>query len=140
MASLMQIVAEAHVFASKTGLDSSVLERLLQLNFGTVAHSDSMRMTTGVYCPGKDQGPWSDLDLAIKDVGHGVSIAERAGVELKAANTAFKNLHKAKHWATANTASNPDRKLDSSSLYGVVRMDSGLDFETDFVKERDRTA
>jgi len=29
------------------------------------------------------------------------------------------------------------RILDSSSLYGIVRRDAGLDFETRVVKERD---
>ena len=30
------------------------------------------------------------------------------------------------------------RTLDSSSLYGIVRRDAGLAFETKLVKERDR--
>lgn len=29
------------------------------------------------------------------------------------------------------------RPLDSSSGYGIIRQDSGLDFENTFVKERD---
>jgi hypothetical protein len=77
MASLMEIIAEAHVFASKTGLPAATPERLLELNFGSVAYSDSTRMTTGVYCPGLGQAPWSDLELEVKDVGHGIGIADR---------------------------------------------------------------
>ncbi|RYC64244.1 hypothetical protein CHU98_g1947 [Xylaria longipes] len=78
-AGLMEIIAEAHVFAEKTGLGSSALEKLLALNFGTVAHSISTRMTTGVYIPGNGETPWSDLNLALKDVGHGVDSATQAG-------------------------------------------------------------
>lgn len=133
MAGLMEMIAEAHVFAEKTGLGSPVLEKLLELVFGTVAHSDSIRLTTGVYVPGKDQAPWSDLDLALKDVGHGVDCAAQVGIQLEVANTALAHLKRAKQWSDENGG----RKLDSSSLYGVVRQDAGLDFTTDFVKKRD---
>ncbi|CAJ2503204.1 Uu.00g105980.m01.CDS01 [Anthostomella pinea] len=133
MASLMEIIAEAHVFAEKTGLDANVLEKLLELVFGTVAHSDSVRMTTGVYIPGKGEAPWSDLNLALKDVGHGVDSAQKAGVSLKAAGTALEHLKRAKAYSEANG----QRALDSSSLYGIVRQDSGLDFCTDYVRKRD---
>ncbi|KAI1480882.1 NAD(P)-binding protein [Daldinia eschscholtzii] len=133
MAGLMELIAEAHVFAEKTGLGPVVLERLLELNSGTVAHSDSVRMTTGVYAPGKDQAPWSDLDLALKDVGHGVDCAARVGVQLKVANTALEHLRRAKEYSEKNGR----RRLDSSSLYGVVREDAGLDFRTDPVRKRD---
>ncbi|KAK6077375.1 3-hydroxyisobutyrate dehydrogenase, mitochondrial 1 [Seiridium cupressi] len=140
MASLMQIIAEAHVFASKTGLPEATLERLLELNFGTVAHTDSIRMTTGVYCPGEGQAPWSDLDLAIKDVGHAIEIAEREGVSLRAGQVAYEGLGKAKVWANSEGKANSGgqaKRLDSTSLFGVAREESGLDFKSDFVKERD---
>ncbi|KAI6082083.1 NAD binding domain of 6-phosphogluconate dehydrogenase-domain-containing protein [Hypoxylon rubiginosum] len=133
MAGLMELIAEGHVFAEKTGLGSPTLEKLLELVFGTVAHSDSIRMTTGVYVPGKNEAPWSDLDLGLKDVGHGIDCAKQVDVELKVANAALENLNKAKKWSDENGG----RKLDSSSLYGVVRQDAGLDFRTDLVKKRD---
>ncbi|KAJ2966310.1 hypothetical protein NUW58_g10692 [Xylaria curta] len=133
-AGLMEIIAEAHVFAEKTGLGSDMLEKLLELNFGPVAHSISTRMTTGVYIPGSDQTPWSDLNLALKDVGHGVDSARQAGVSLKVGDTALEHLKRAKVYSDENG----QRPLDSSSLYGIVRRDSGLDFRTDYVKDRDR--
>ena len=151
MAGLMELIAEAHVFAEKTGLPSETLERLLELNFGTVAHSDSTRMTTGVYLPARGQAPWSDLNLALKDVGHGVEIGARAGAPLPVGELALAHLRRAKAYAEEeeeeeeeeagkkkeNTTGGP-RALDSSSLYGVVRQDAGLDFRTDLVKKRDR--
>ncbi|KAI0546944.1 hypothetical protein F4679DRAFT_380412 [Xylaria curta] len=133
-AGLMEIIAEAHVFAEKTGLGSDVLEKLLGLNFGTVAHSISTRMTSGVYIPANGETPWSDLNLALKDVGHGVDSAKQAGVSLKVGNTALGHLERAKVYSEENG----NRPLDSSSLYGVVRQDSGLDFRTDYVKKRDQ--
>ncbi|KAI0195553.1 hypothetical protein EV127DRAFT_450913 [Xylaria flabelliformis] len=133
-AGLMEIIAEAHVFAEKTGLGSDVLEKLLGLNFGTVAHSISTRMTTGVYIPANGETPWSDLNLALKDVGHGVDSAKQAGVSLKVGNTALGHLERAKMYSEENGK----RPLDSSSLYGVVRQDSGLDFRTESVQKRDQ--
>ena len=129
----MELIAEAHVFAEKTGLPAATLEKLLELNFGTVAHSDSVRMTSGVYRPAVNEAPWSGLDLALKDVGHGVDCADKNGVDLKIGKLALENLKVAKTWSEKNGG----RALDSSSLYGVVRMQSGLEFETDFVKRRD---
>jgi hypothetical protein len=49
----MELIAEAHVFAEKTGLGNDVLEKLIEANFGALAHSDSQRMTAGVYKPAK---------------------------------------------------------------------------------------
>ncbi|KAI0448760.1 NAD binding domain of 6-phosphogluconate dehydrogenase-domain-containing protein [Xylaria acuta] len=133
-AGLMEIIAEAHVFAEKTGLGSDALEKLLALNFGTVAHSISTRMTTGVYIPGNGETPWSDLNLALKDVGHGVDSAKQAGVSLKVGNTALEHLKRAKMYSEDNQ----ERPLDSSSLFGIVRQDSALDFRTDYVQKRDQ--
>lgn len=53
IAGIMELVAEAQVFAEKSGLDANVLESLLEQNFGALAFSDSQRMTGGVYMPGK---------------------------------------------------------------------------------------
>lgn len=133
-AGMMELIAEAHVFAEKTGLGSELLENLLSLNFGTVAHSISTRMTTGAYIPGRGETPWSDLNLALKDVGHGVDGAKQAGVSLKVGDTALEHLKRAKTYSD----NNGQRPLDSSSLYGIVRQDSGLDFQTDLVKKRDQ--
>lgn len=131
-------IAEAHVFASKTGLPASTLERLLELNLGAYAHLTSQRMTSGVYCPGPGQAPWSDLDLALKDVGHGVDTAEKRGVVLHAGQATMEALKGAKGWAQRNGGDGGRRRLDSSSLFGAVREENGLEFESEAVRERDR--
>lgn len=51
IAGIMEIVAEAHVFAEKSGLEPNILENLIEQNFGQLAFSDSQRMTSGVYIP-----------------------------------------------------------------------------------------
>ncbi|OAA82574.1 3-hydroxyacid dehydrogenase/reductase [Akanthomyces lecanii RCEF 1005] len=127
-AGMMEVVAEAHVFAEKTGLGNEAMEALLEQQYGPLAYSMSRRLTTGAYMPPPGERPWSDLNLAIKDVGHGISAASATGVRLHVGEVAIKHL---------NEARTRDRPLDSSSMYGVLREEAGLDFATDLVKNRD---
>jgi 3-hydroxyisobutyrate dehydrogenase-like beta-hydroxyacid dehydrogenase len=129
---MMEIVAEAHVFAEKTGLGSQAMEALLEQQYGPLALSMSKRLTTGAYMPAKDERPWSDLTLALKDVGHGISCANEAGTRLWVAEIALKNLKEADR-----VAKEQERSLDSSSMYGILRTEAGLPFETEVVKARD---
>jgi 3-hydroxyisobutyrate dehydrogenase-like beta-hydroxyacid dehydrogenase len=131
-AGMMEVVAEAHVFAEKTGLGSEAMESLLEQQYGPLALAISQRITTGVYMPPKGERPYSDLGLALKDVGHGISVAADSGARLEVAEVALGHLKEAaRHGETRG------RALDSSSMYGVLRAQAGLDFESDFVKKRD---
>ncbi|CRG83335.1 hypothetical protein PISL3812_00686 [Talaromyces islandicus] len=132
VAGIMEIISEAHVLAEKSGLDSQLLESFLGKKFGDAVHSDSSRLTTGVYIPAKGQKATSDLHLAIKDVQHGIDSAEAVGTRLKVAEVAMENLKRARDYSDAHGG----RALDSSSLYGIVREDAGLDFRNDIVRAR----
>jgi 3-hydroxyisobutyrate dehydrogenase-like beta-hydroxyacid dehydrogenase len=129
---MMEIVAEAHVLAEKSGLGSKNLEALIEQQYGPLALSMSQRLTTGAYMPARGDRPWSDLNLALKDVGHGITCAEQAGTRLEVAEVAIKHLKEASQFSEAE-----GRPLDSSSMYGILRKEAGLSFETDLVKERD---
>ncbi|CAI7663199.1 unnamed protein product [Penicillium glandicola] len=131
VAGTMEIVGEAQVLAEKSDLGTDMLEKLLELNFGFL-HSSSRRMTQGVYMPEEGQSPRSNLNLGIKDVQHGISCAQDVGTRLKVAEVALENMVRAKEFSDAHGA----RPLDSSSGYGIIRQDSGLDFENTVVKER----
>ncbi|KAH7243028.1 hypothetical protein B0J15DRAFT_566042 [Fusarium solani] len=131
-AGMMEIVAEAHVLAEKSGLGSKNLEALIEQQYGPLALSMSQRLTTGAYMPARGDRPWSDLNLALKDVGHGITCAEQAGTRLEVAEVAIKHLKEASQFSEAE-----GRPLDSSSMYGILRKEAGLSFETDLVKERD---
>ncbi|KAJ5206955.1 hypothetical protein N7472_003403 [Penicillium cf. griseofulvum] len=132
VAGAMEIVGEAHVLAEKSDLGTDMLEKLLELNFGMM-YSSSKRMTQGVYLPKEGQAPQSSLNLGIKDVQHGISYAKDVGARLKVAEVALENMVRAKEFSDAHGG----RPLDSSSGYGIIRQDAGLDFENTFVKERD---
>ena len=45
------MIAEAHVFAEKTGLGSAAMEMLIQENYGPLAYTMSKRLTSGAYEP-----------------------------------------------------------------------------------------
>lgn len=132
-AGMMEVVAEAHVFAEKSGLGSENMEALIEQQYGPLALSMSQRLTTGAYMPARGERPWSDLNLALKDVGHGITCAEQSGARLEVAEVALKHLKDASRFSEAE-----NRPLDSSSMYGVLRAEAGLPFETDFVKDRDQ--
>lgn len=131
-AGLMYLISEAHVLAEKANLPASVLEELIQENFGAMAYSDSQRMTQGVYFPAKGEKPYSDLDLGIKDVRHGIDISKDVGMELKVGELVMQHMTDAKKFGEER-----GRQLDSSSMYGIVRKNAGLDFETEGVRKRD---
>lgn len=128
----MEVIAEAHVLAEKSGLGSKNLEALIEQQYGALAFSTSQRLTTGAYMPARGDRPWSNLELALKDVGHGVTCAEQVGTRLKVAEVALDHLKSAQAFSRKE-----DRPLDSSSLYGVIRQDAGLSFETELVAKRD---
>ncbi|CAM1503510.1 Fc.00g011010.m01.CDS01 [Cosmosporella sp. VM-42] len=132
-AGMMEIVAEAHVFAEKTGLGSEALEALIEQQYGPLALTMSKRLTTGAYMPARGERPWSDLNLALKDVGHGITCAEQAGAKLEVAEVALNHLEEASRFGEAE-----NRPLDSSSMYGVLRRQAGLSFESNLVKKRDQ--
>jgi len=56
-------------------------------------------------------------------------------MKLSTGEVIMEHLQRAKEYSSRYD----NRSMDSSSLYGVVRMDAGLKFETDFVKERDES-
>ncbi|KAF7559169.1 hypothetical protein G7046_g4977 [Stylonectria norvegica] len=132
-AGMMELVAEAHVFAEKTDLGTQSMEALIEQQYGPLALSMSKRLTTGAYMPARGERPWSDLNLALKDVGHGITCATQAGIKLEVAEVALKHLEEASSFSKTE-----GRPLDSSSMYGVLRTEAGLPFETELVKKRDQ--
>jgi hypothetical protein len=79
--------------------------------------------------------PRSDLDLAIKDVGHGITSVQDVGARLEVAEIILDHYKKAKTWAETMGGG---RQLDSSSMYGVVRQEAGLDFKSDVVNRSEK--
>lgn len=68
-------------------------------------------------------------------MGHGIDCAREAGAQLPVGEVVQKHLRAAKE-----VSDQVDRPLDSSSMYGVLRTQAGMEFETDLVKQRDGAA
>ncbi|OQD95360.1 hypothetical protein PENVUL_c114G08048 [Penicillium vulpinum] len=129
---LTEIVGEAHVLAEKSELGCDVVEMLLEAQFGPLPAMISKRLTQGVYMPPRGTLPWSNLDLALKDVDHALGCAAAAGTRLPVGELILDNLKRAKVFSQEQ-----DRQLDSAASYGIIRCDAGLDFDNEFVKKRD---
>ncbi|KAH9219501.1 6-phosphogluconate dehydrogenase [Leptodontidium sp. 2 PMI_412] len=131
--SFMEVISEAHVFAEKTGLGSTVLETMIGDMFGPVLESYSKRLTTGAYAPEPNGKAGFDVALAMKDARHALNCAKTAGTRLEVSEIALKNMEAASKYGEEIGG----RPLDSSSMYGTIRRGAGLDFYTDLCKERD---
>lgn len=135
---MMEAVGEAQVFAEKTGLGTGTMEELIGEAFGAVAggyskrcvferwmdvYRDNLtvpRLTTGAYAPPADSRPGFGVSLAIKDANHAMSMAEEHGVKLPGLEVARQNMETARDYA--------GECLDSSSMYGTLRQQAGLEF------------
>lgn len=115
-----ELIAEAHVFAEKTGLGTGQMEEFIGSMFGPTLESYSKRMTTGAYAPPLDTQPGFMAALAAKDAGHAVNIAKHSGTTLPTVETALARLTAARMYA--------GETLDSASVYGIARMEAGLPF------------
>lgn len=117
---LQELISEIQVFAEKTGLGTEAAEDFIGNMFGPVAESYSKRLTTGAYAPPLDQQPGFAVSLAIKDSKHAVSIAQQHDMQLPTVNVALNHMLNARAFGGEN--------LDSSSMYGIQRAESGLPF------------
>lgn len=68
--------------------------------------------------------PQSDVALAVKDIEHSIRCAAKSGASLKVAELALQHLLAAQSYAAKHNG----QPLDSSSMYGILRMEAGLDF------------
>ncbi|KAJ0421738.1 hypothetical protein BJY00DRAFT_311754 [Aspergillus carlsbadensis] len=117
---LMEAVGEAQVFAEQTGLGTAAMEELITESFGGVAGGYSKRLTSGIYAPPIDTRPGFGVSLAIKDAKHALSLASDFNVSLPGLEVAHNNMSASRDYA--------GECLDSSSMYGTLRVNAGLPF------------
>ncbi|KUI63881.1 putative oxidoreductase YfjR [Cytospora mali] len=115
-----ELIAEAHVFAEKTGLGTAQMEEFIANMFGPVLESYSKRMTTGSWAPPLGTPPGFAAALASKDARHAISIAKDNGTTIPTLETALARMTAAREYA--------GESLDSASVYGTARLEAGLPF------------
>ncbi|KZL77948.1 NAD binding domain of 6-phosphogluconate dehydrogenase [Colletotrichum tofieldiae] len=130
--SMIEVIAEAHVFAEKAGLGIADVENLIQQQIGPAGLLISQRLTTGAYMPPRGERPWADAGLAVLGGKEVQATAADCGVQLSVSSLVMRNVEEAKAYGDSI-----ERQLDVSALYGILRMKAGLSFETDYVKQRD---
>lgn len=90
------------------------------MDWQETADYNTPRLTTGAYAPPLDSRPGFGVSLAIKDARHAMNMAEEQGVKLPGLALARKNMEDARDYA--------GECLDSSSMYGTLRQQAGLEF------------
>lgn len=118
--SMVGTLAEGHAFAEKSGLGSETLHRFISAMLPGPFGAYSKRMMTGDYV--RDE-PLFGVDLARKDAGHAIRLAAEVGVDMKITKTVDERLAKVKEIK--------GEKGDLPGVYGVARVESGLDFEVE---------
>ena len=94
---MVEILAEALVFAEKSGLGTDKLDEFIQTMFPHSPFSAySKRMINGEYAPVLPKRPGFQVDLARKDCKHAMDIARDCGARLEVVEVMDKHLKKAK--------------------------------------------
>ncbi|KAF2801396.1 6-phosphogluconate dehydrogenase-like protein NAD-binding protein [Mytilinidion resinicola] len=116
---MVESLAEGHTLAESSGLGTDNLHQWISVMFPGPYTAYSSRMLAGDYY--KREDPLFAVDLARKDAGHALKIAEQKGAKLRGLEVADQHLKEVKEHLGA--------KGDLPSIYGAVRKESGLKFE-----------
>lgn len=118
---MVEQLSEGYVLAEKTGLGPGYLQQVVDALFGGVYSGYSKRMLEGDYH--RREEPLFAVDLARKDAGHAMKLAEAAGVKLPNVETGDAHL--------VGLKEHVGEKGDIAGIYGAVRLENGLKYEND---------
>ncbi|KAK3688482.1 NAD binding domain of 6-phosphogluconate dehydrogenase-domain-containing protein [Podospora appendiculata] len=121
MLGMIEQLAEAHVLAETSGLGTENLHKFIENMLPGPYASYSTRMLSGDYH--KREYPLFAVDLARKDAGHAMALAQAAGTRLPMIEVADAHLVKVKEIR--------GELGDIAAIYGAVRVEAGLKFENE---------
>ncbi|KAI5786000.1 NAD binding domain of 6-phosphogluconate dehydrogenase-domain-containing protein [Pyronema domesticum] len=87
--SMVETLAEGHAWAEKSGLGSDLLHKFIENMMPGPFVAYSNRMMSGDYLR---EDPLFAVDLARKDAGHAIKLAESVGVDMKITKVADEHL------------------------------------------------
>lgn len=116
---MVETLSEGHVLAEKSGLGTENLHQFIEQLFPGPYTAYSSRMLSGDYH--KREEPLFAVDLARKDAGHAMKLAEGAGTRMKIVEVADGHLELVKGYKGESG--------DIAAIYGAVRQEAGLEFE-----------
>ena len=94
---MVEIVAEALVFAEKSGLGTGPMSQFIELMFPQSPFSAyAKRMLSGEYAPVPPARPGFQIDLAMKDSRHAMNLARDCGARLEVVEIMDRHLKTAK--------------------------------------------
>ena len=132
---MVETLAEALVFAEKSGLGVDALNEFIQ---GMFPHSPfaayATRMISGEYAPLPPKRPGFQIDLARKDCKHALDLAKDCGARLEIVELMDKHLATAKEIGGDNMDIRYGlivKLTDGSTTYGTLRKEAGLRFSKD---------
>jgi len=137
---MVEIVAEALVFAEKSGLGTGPLNQFIELTFpGSPFATYAKRMLSGEYAPVPPARPGFQIDLAMKDSRHAMDLASDCGARLEVIEIMDRHLKTAKEIGGENMDirfKSPfcilycivREELIVSTTYGTLRKEAGLKF------------
>lgn len=116
---MVETLSEGHTLAEKSGLGSANLHTFIETMFPGPYSAYSNRMIQGDYY--KRDEPLFNVDLARKDAGHALALAESSGAKMKAVEVGDAHLKMVQE--------HMGNKGDIAGVYGAVRQEAGLKFE-----------
>jgi 3-hydroxyisobutyrate dehydrogenase-like beta-hydroxyacid dehydrogenase len=116
---MVETLSEGHTVAEKSGLGSDNLHTFIETMFPGPYTAYSKRMIEGDYY--KRDEPLFNVDLARKDAGHALALAESHGAKMKAVEVGDAHLKMVQE--------HMGNKGDIAGVYGAVRQEAGLKFE-----------
>jgi len=121
--SMVETLSEGHVFAEKTGLGTANLHKFIEGIMGGLFTTYSTRLTGGAYLTDE---PMFSIPNATKDATHALNLAAAAGAPgiLKITQTIVDHMKQ-----VPTVSMKPAEKTDYTAVYGVVRVEAGLDFD-----------
>jgi 3-hydroxyisobutyrate dehydrogenase-like beta-hydroxyacid dehydrogenase len=117
--SMIETISEGHVVAEKTGLGVDDLHQFIEAMFPGPYTAYSNRMRSGDYY--RREEPLFSANLARKDAGHAMALAEKAGVQMKNVQLADGYLK--------GVQDHMGERGDIAGIYGAKRVEAGLNFE-----------
>ena len=116
---MVEALSEGHTLAEKSGLGVENLHSFIEVMFPGPYTAYSNRLKSGDYYQREE--PAFMARLAKKDYGHAKSLADTAGVQMRALDAAGKHLQ--------DVIDHSGDRGDIAGVYGAVRQEAGLKFE-----------
>ncbi|KAF2403325.1 6-phosphogluconate dehydrogenase [Trichodelitschia bisporula] len=117
---MIETLGAGLVAAEKTGLGVGYIQQFVNLLFPGPMAMYAERMVVGTYWRKEPLGP---VDVARKDAGHALALAEGAGARLPVVELAEGHLRAVKEYM--------GERGDIAGIYGALRQEAGLKFENE---------